>query len=153
MLLPSQKAEIQTYFIFIPRTIIHTSQTDDLLGVQWNDMIFPLLCGVSQQFLCDLKKEKKKLVSFPAWFQAMKAEGIRGRKPTVLYRPGAVGKGHKAAVVSEFVQCSHVTSPSHVTACLTQQRHKQTPPGTAEPWTRGSSLVKNVHRRELLSTW
>ncbi|CAM9491345.1 unnamed protein product [Scytosiphon promiscuus] len=30
--------------------------------------------------------------------QAMKAEGIRGPKPTVLYRPGPVGKGHKAAV-------------------------------------------------------
>eukprot|EP00903_Cladosiphon_okamuranus_P008160 g7859.t1 len=44
----------------------------------------------------DKKDSLTVLARFPG--QAMKAEGIRGRKPTVLYRLTSVGKGHKAAV-------------------------------------------------------
>lgn len=36
---------------------------------------------------------------FRRGFQAMQAEGNRGRKPTVSYRPDFIGKGHKSDVV------------------------------------------------------
>lgn len=95
-----------------------------------------------------LPQSIRKLASFPSRFQAMKAEGIRGRRPTVLYRPGAVGKGHKAAVVSETLECSRAM-PMLVKPAIYQftPRRKRAPPATAERCVR-STPVNNLYCRE-----